>query len=160
MKIIILSLSLFIGCNAFAQTHQLVQHDGMVKDVNFIKQEQNLLFYSNPESQEQKSVSINAVALVKDLKSSEKQNISTKNQINSKDDYLKVIVLENQEQAAGLKVVEQFEGQLNKAKGISVWEQYDNTKRAVKYRAAEKGYPFVFIVKKSNGSYQATAYNY
>lgn len=160
MKIIILSLSLFIGCNAFAQTHQLVQHDGMVKDVNFIKQEQNLLFYSNPESQEQKSISINAVAVVKNLKSSEKQNISTKNQINSKDDYLKVVVLEKQEQAAGLKVVEQFEGQLNKAKGISVWEQYDNTKRAVKYRAAEKGYPFVFIVKKGNGSYQATAYNY
>jgi 5S rRNA maturation endonuclease (ribonuclease M5) len=160
MKIIIISLSLFVGSYAFAQTHQLVQHDGIVQDVNFIKQEQNLLFYSNPESQEQKSISIHAVAAVKDLKSSEKQNISSRNQINSKDDYLKVVVLDDQDQAVGLKVAEEFKGQVNKAKGISVWEQFENTKRAIKYRAAEKGYPFVTIEKKANGKYVATAYTY
>jgi 5S rRNA maturation endonuclease (ribonuclease M5) len=145
MKILFLSISLFLGCNAFSQTHQLVQHDGSIQDVNFIKQEQNLVIYS---------------AIVKDLKSSETQNISTKNQINSKEDYLKVVILNDKDEAAGLKVAEEFKGQLNKAKGISVWEQLENTKRALKYRAAEKGYPFVAITKKSNGNYEATAYTY
>ncbi|MBU0942806.1 MAG: hypothetical protein KKD36_15395 [Bacteroidetes bacterium] len=160
MKILFLSLSLFLGCNAFSQTHQLVQHDGSIQEVNFIKQEQNLVIYSHPESQEQKSISVHAVAVVKDLKSSEKQNISTKNQINSKEDYLKVVILNDKDEAAGLKVAEEFKGQLNKTKGISVWEQLENTKRALKYRAAEKGYPFVAITKKSNGNYEATAYTY
>lgn len=160
MKILFLSLSLFVGCTAFSQTHQLVQHDGSIQDVNFIKQEQSLVIYSHPESQEQKSISIHAVAAVKDLKSSEKQNISNKKEVNSKADYLNVIVLENKDQAVGLKVAEDFKGQLNKAKGISVWEQFENTKRAIKYRAAEKGYPFVMITKKSNGNYEATAYTY
>ena len=160
MKIIFLSLSIIIGINAFSQTHQLVQHDGIIQDVNFIKQEQNLIYYSNPESQEQKSISIYTVNAIKDLKSSEKRIITKKIELNSKADYFKVIVLEDQKLAAGLKVAEQWGGQLNKAKGVSVWEQYENTKRTVKYRAAEKGYPFVFIVKKGNGSYKATAYNY
>ena len=160
MKIFVLSLSVFMGCNAFAQTHQLIQHDGIVQDINFIKQDQNLVFYSNPESQEQKTISIHAVAALKELKSFENQIISSKNQINSKDDYYKVVVLEDQTQVTGLKVGEEFKGQLNIMKGISVWEQWENTKRAVKYRAAEKGYPFVTITKKSHGKYVATAYTY
>jgi hypothetical protein len=39
-----------MDANAPAQTHQLIQHDGIVQDINFIRQ--NLVFYSNPESQD------------------------------------------------------------------------------------------------------------
>jgi hypothetical protein len=49
--------------HAFAQTHQLIQHDGIVQDINFIKKTK-ILFYSNPESQEQKTISIHAVAVL------------------------------------------------------------------------------------------------
>jgi hypothetical protein len=138
----------------------LLQHNGNTLDVNYIKQEDHLVYYSNCDSQEQLAISIHAVAEVKSLKSSKSQIITQKTEIKSKDDYAKVIVLEDEKQAVGLKKAELFKGQLNKAKGISVWEQYENTKRAVKYRTAEKGFPFVIITRGTNGSYEATAYDY
>jgi hypothetical protein len=52
-----------MDANAFAQTHQLIQHDGIVQDINFIKIK-NLVFYSNPESQD-KTISIHVAALVR-----------------------------------------------------------------------------------------------
>lgn len=160
MKIIFFSISLILGCNVFSQTHQLMQHNGSIQNVNFIKQTQNLVFYAHPESQEQRSISKHAVAVLKDLTSFENQNISTKSLIISKEDYLKVVILNNKEETIGLNAAEVFKGQLNKTKGISVWEQLEYTERALKYRAAEKGYPFVSISKKSNGNYEAIAYTY
>jgi hypothetical protein len=160
MKVILLFLSLIFCCCIYSQSHQLLQHNGTTLDVNYIKQEGHLVYYSNFDSQEHQSISIHVVAEVKSLTSSKKQVITQKTEVRSKDDYLKVIVLEDEKQTVGLKKVQLFNGQLNKAKGISVWEQYEITKRAVKYRTAGKGFPFVIITRSTNGSYEATAYDY
>lgn len=160
MKVIISSFSLLFCCCIYSQSHQLLQHNGTTLDVNYIKQEHHLVYYSNIDSQEQQVISKHAVAAVKSLKSFENQIITQKAEINSKKDYAKVIVLEDDKQTIGLKKAQLFTGQLNKAKGISVWKQYQNTKWEVKYRTAERGFPFVLITRSTNGTYEATAYDY
>lgn len=160
MKITFLTLSLVLGFNAFAQTHQLVKHNGVEHQVNFIKQENNLIHYSHPGSQEHHKISLHAVSSLKNLKSSDHKIVSSKVAVASKSDYNKVQVLEHQDQAVGLKKADTFKGLLNKTKGISSSEQFENTKRSVKYLAAAKGYPFVAINKKNNGTYEAVAYTY
>lgn len=160
MKITFLTLALALGFNVFAQTHQLVKHDGVEHQVNFIKQENDIIHYSQPGSQEQHKISLHAVASIKDLKSSDHKTVSSKVAVASKSDYNKVKVLKHEDHVAGLKKVATFTGQLNKAKGISTSEQFANTTRSVKYKAAEKGYPFVTIDKKNNGTYEAVAYTY
>jgi hypothetical protein len=82
----------------------LLQHNGNTLDVNYIKQEDHLVYYSNCDSQEQLAISIHAVAEVKSLKSSKSQIITQKTEIKSKD-YAKVIVLD-EKQAVGLKKAE------------------------------------------------------
>ena len=160
MKNIFLATFLFFGILASAQTHQLVLHNGIVQNVNFIKQNDSLLFYSDSDSHEQKLISAHAVAYLKNLKTKEQIDITSKTVINDKKEYLKVTLFDHEDQVQGLKVVDSFNGYLNKAKGISKWEQYENTERIVRYHAATKGYPFVFIIKNANGSFKAIAYNY
>ncbi|MEO8254036.1 MAG: hypothetical protein ABI554_06570 [Flavobacterium sp.] len=160
MKITFLTLLLALGFTSFAQTHQLVKHDGAEHHVNFIKHENNVIHYSHPGSQEQQKISSHAVASIKHLKSSDHKKITEKVAVTSKSQYQKVKVLQHEDHALGLRKATVFKGQLNKAKGISSSEQFANTTRSVKYRAAEKGYPFVAINKKSNGTYEAIAYTY
>ena len=47
MKISFLTLLLILGSISFAQTHQLVKHDGTAHVVNFIKNENNIIFKKN-----------------------------------------------------------------------------------------------------------------
>jgi len=160
MKVTFLTLALVLGFNAFAQTHQLVKHDGVEHQVNFIKHENNVIHYSQPGSHEHHKISSHAVASLKNLKSAEHKTVSNKLAVSSKADYHKVQVLHHQDHAVGLKKVATFKGQLNRTKGISSAEQFEHTKRSIKYKAAAQGYPFVAINKKNNGTYEAIAYTY
>lgn len=160
MKVTILTLLLSIGGSAFAQTHQLIKHDGTVSSVNFIKNENNVIYYSNPESFEQQKISSFAVASLKNQKTSEIQTVSTKVAIAKECDFDKVTLLKQQDQTTGLKQVATYSGLLNKTKGISSSEQLDETIKSIKYKAAAKGYPFVSVNQKADGTYEAFAYNY
>lgn len=160
MKITFLTLVLTLGFNSFAQTHQLVKHDGVEHQVNFIKEENNLIHYSQPGSQEHYKISSHAVASLKNLKSSDHKTVSDKIAVTSKSDYNKVIVLDHEDHTVGLKKADTFKGLMNKTKGISAFEQFEKTVRSIKHRAAEKGYPFVIIDKKNNETYEAVAYTY
>ena len=161
MKITILALIAFLGLhNKYAQTHELVKHDGAVQQVNFIKQENNIIYYSNPGSQEQKQISFYAVSSIKNNSTSEYEMISTKINVDSKSDYRNVKVLKNESEATGLKKIETFTGQLNRTKGISTTEQFENTTQRIKHRVAAQGYSFVVINKFQNGTYKAIAYTY
>ncbi len=160
MKATFFTLLLILTSNAFAQTHQLTKHDGTVSSVNFIKNENNVIYYSNPESYEQQKISSFAVASLKNLKTSDLQTISPKVAVAKECDFDKVTVLKQQGQTAGLKQVVTFTGLLNKTKGISSAEQLDQTIKSIKYKAAAKGYPFVSVNQKTDGTYEAIAYNY
>lgn len=160
MKTTFFTLLLILSSNAFAQTHQLVKHDGTAYSVNFIKSENNIIYYSNPESHEQQKISSFAVASLKNQKTSDIQTVSTKVAIDAKCDFDKVTVLKQQDQTTGLKQVATYTGLLNKTKGISSSEQLDQTIKSIKYKAAANGYPFVTVNQKANGTYEAIAYNY
>ncbi|MCF6129547.1 hypothetical protein L1S35_07670 [Flavobacterium sp. AS60] len=160
MKTTFLTLLVILGSNAFAQTHQLVKHDGSEHAVNFIKNENGILYYSNPESYEQQKVSAYAVASLKNLKTSDVQTVSAKVAIAAKCDFDKVTVLSRKDQTAGLNQVATYTGILNKTKGISSSEQFEQTIQSIKQKAAAKGYPFITVTKKTNGDYEAVAYNY
>ncbi len=161
MKITFLALVAFLGLNnKYAQTHELVKHDGVVQQVNFIKQENNIIYYSNPGSPEQKQISSYAVSSIKNITSSEQKTVSSKVTVSSKSDYKNVKVLENQNQAIGLKKAATFTGQMNKTKGMSPSNQFANTTQSIKHRVAAEGYSFVAIKKMSNGTYEAIAYTY
>lgn len=160
MKTSFLFLFLVFGFKVFSQTHQIVKHDGEVHHVNFIKQENNLIFYSYMGSFEEHKISSHAVATLKNLQSSEVRIISSKVTVASKSDYIKVKVLQREDHAIGLKKATVFKGQLNRAKGISSFDQLEYTVRNVKQKAAGKGVPFVAINKKSNGTYEAIGYIY
>jgi hypothetical protein len=60
------------------------------------------LYFTQIPAKSKKTISIHAVAVLKELKSLE-NHISSKNQINSKDDYFKVVVLEDQTQVTGFE---------------------------------------------------------
>lgn len=160
MKIIFLSFYLFFGCSVFCQSHQIMHHSGLVLDVDYIKKDKDFVYYSNPGSQEELVISTYAVAWIKNLNSMQKVEVSPNVVINAKKDFDKVVILDNQNVASGLKIKQRFKGQLNKAKGISVFEQLENTKRAIKYMAADQGFPFASIVKLRNGKYEAVTYSY
>jgi hypothetical protein len=69
MKVIISSLSLIFCCCIYSNHINFTAQRNTL-DVNYIKQEDHLVYYSNCDSQEQLAISIHAVAEVKSLKSS------------------------------------------------------------------------------------------
>lgn len=161
MKITLLALTLLLGLNTqIAQSHEIVKHDGEKQKINFIKQENNIIYYSNPGSPELKEISTYAVSTLKTDASSEHVTISNKVTVASKSDYYKVKVLENEVQTLGLKKATTFTGILNKTKGMSPTAQMDRTIKIIKLRAAAEGYAFVSINKLGNGTYEAIAYTY
>ena len=96
MKITLLALTLLLGFNTqIAQSHEIVKHDGEKQKINFIKQENNIIYYSNPGSPELKEISTYAVSTLKKDASSEQVTVSNKVTVASKSDYNKVKVLKN-----------------------------------------------------------------
>ena len=160
MKIALLTLVTILSMNVSAQTHQLVKHDGTAYAVNFIKNENGVIYYSNPESYEQQKISALAVASLKNLKTSDLQTVSPKVAIATKCDSDKVTLVNHQDQTTGLKQGVTYTGLLNKTKGISASEQMQQTIQSIKTKAAAAGYPFITMAKKGDDSYEAIAYNY
>lgn len=161
MKITLLALTLLLGLNTqTAQSHEIVKHDGEKQKINFIKQENNIIYYSNPGSPELKKISTYAVSTLKTDVASEHVTVSNKVTVASKSDYHKVKVLNSENQATGLKKATTFTGQWNKTKGLSPNDQLKNTIQSIKYRVAKDGYSFVTINKLNNGTYEAIAYTY
>lgn len=159
MKIKFLILGLLFTSFAFSQTHQIIKHNGEQLDVNYIKQDNDLIYYSLNGSQEQLTISKYAVAALNENGSSKLKTISPKIVIADKREYNSVKVLKPS-QTIGLKEVETFTGLSTKTKGESPLALKEHTERRIKTKSAVNGYPFVSIVEKPDGMYHAIAYVY
>ena len=159
MKVTILSLAVLFTSAVFSQTHEIVKHNGEQLDVNFVKHEDGLLHYSLEGSQEQLKISKHAVSFLKDKATSKSELITPKIVVADKKDYHLVQVLESHH-TIGLKEADTFEGVLTKTKGETPLALKDQTQRRIKTKSATNGYPFVSIVEKPNGIYQAVVYVY
>ncbi|GIQ58863.1 hypothetical protein Flavo103_19990 [Flavobacterium collinsii] len=159
MKNIIITLSFLFANIAVGQSYQITKHNGEQLDVNFIKQENDLIYYSLNGSSEEHKISKYAVSQLTNKQTKESKKVSDKVVVDSKSDYKLVTVLP-QEKTVGLKQVANFSGVSTKTKGESPIANKNQTAMRVKSKLASNGYPFVSIVEKADGKYEAVAYAY
>lgn len=144
---------------AISQTHQITKHNGEQLDVNFIKNENGLIYYSFNGSSEEVKISKHAVSSITNKQTKTTQKVSDKIVVDSKDDYKMVTVLP-QEKTIGLKQVTSFTGVSTRTKGEPPIANQKQTAMRIKSKSASNGYPFVSIVDKGDGKYEATTYVY
>lgn len=159
MKILFFTLSILFTNVAISQTHQITKHNGEELEVNFIKHENDLLHYSVNGSFEEHKISQHAVSHLTNKQTNQTQKISDKIIVDSKSDYKLVKVLPH-EKTIGLKQVANFSGVSTKTKGEPPIANQNHTAMRIKTQSASNGYPFVSIIEKGDGKYEAIAYVY
>ena len=83
MKNLLTLLAILLTAQLFAQTHEIIKHDGEKLNVNFIKIESNLVYYTLPNSMEEQKISRYAVAQLNE-KSNEQSNWHKRIKISTK----------------------------------------------------------------------------
>jgi len=159
MKILYFTLAMLFANVAISQTHQITKHNGEQLDVNFIKNENGLIFYSLNGSSEEVKISKHAVSSITNKQTKTTQKISDKIVVDSKDDYKMVTVLP-QEKTIGLKQAASFTGVSTRTKGEPPIANQKQTAMRIKTKSASNGSPFVSIVDKGDGKYEAVTYVY
>jgi len=158
MKNLFFTLAILFLNIAISQTHQITKHNGEELDVNFIKNENGLIYYAVNGSAEEHKISKYAVSKITNKQTNQIQKISDKVIIDSKSDYSMVTVLP-QEKTIGLKQAANFTGVSTKTKGEPPMANKNQTALRIKTKSASSGYPFVSIIEK-DGKYEAIAYMY
>jgi len=158
MKNLFFTLAILFANIAISQTHQITKHNGEELDVNFIKNENSLIYYSFNGSAEEHKISKYAVSTITNKQTNQTQKVSDKVIVDSKSDYSMVTVLP-QEKTIGLKQAANFTGVSTKTKGEPPMANQNHTAMRIKTKSASNGYPFVSIIEK-DGKYEAVAYVY
>ncbi|MDP3680576.1 MAG: hypothetical protein Q8R22_07065 [Flavobacterium sp.] len=159
MKNLFIAFTILFTTSLIAQTHQIIKHDGETMDINFIKTANNLVYYTLPQSAEEKTISQYAVAQLNEKSKSDSKIISEKIQLNGKSDYKKVVVLKKH-QTIGLKesgIITSFYGG---TKGESSLSFSDNGEKRLKQNAALKGSAFIVILSNKPKDLKAAIYTY
>ena len=159
MKILYFTLAMLFANVAISQTHQITKHNGEQLDVNFIKNENGLIYYSLNGSSEEVKISKHAVSSITNKQTNTTQKVSDKIVVDSKDDFKMVTVLP-QEKTIGLKQAASFTGVSTRTKGEPPIANQKQTAMRIKTKSASNGSPFVSIVDKGDGKYEATTYVY
>ncbi|CAM3597377.1 hypothetical protein [Flavobacterium chungbukense] len=159
MKILYFTLAMLLANVAISQTHQITKHNGEQLDVNFIKNENGLIYYSLNGSSEEVKISKHAVSSITNKQTKTTQKVSDKIVVDSKDDYKMVTVLP-QEKTIGLKQAASFTGVSTRTKGEPPIANQKQTAMRIKTKSASNGSPFVSIVEKGDGKYEAVTYVY
>jgi hypothetical protein len=158
MKNVFFTLAILFANIAISQTHQISKHNGEELDVNFIKQENGLIYYSLNGSAEEYKITRYAVSKITNKQTNQTKKISDRVVVDSKSDYKMVTVLP-QEKTIGLKQAATFSGISTKTKGEPPIANQNHTALRIKTELASKGYPFVSIIE-NDGKYEAVGYMY
>lgn len=159
MKNIITAIAVFFTAQLFAQTHEIIKHNGEKLDVNFIKIENNLVYYAVPNSMEEIKISRYAVAQLNEKSKNNSKIISEKINLTEKSDYKKVIVLKESE-IIGLTKSENLTSHLGVVKGETRWSLSEMGENRLKENAASKGHQFIVITSNRPDKLKAIAYTY
>lgn len=159
MKNILTIIAVIITANLFAQSHEIIKHNGEKLEVNFIKAENNLIYYSLPSSTEEQKVSKYAVAQLNAKSTNSSKIISEKIQLTQKSDYKKVTTLKESE-TIGLKKSEVITGFIGKVKGQPYYELNKMIENSLQQKAANKGAQFIVLVSKDPENLKAITYTY
>jgi hypothetical protein len=159
MKNTLIAITLLLTTPLFAQTHEIIKHNGEKLEINYLKIENNFVYYSLPSSMEEKKISKYAVAQLSEKSKNNSQIISEKKYLKEKSDYTKVIVLKESE-TAGLTKSGDLTGFLEKIKGQSKLTLLEMGEKRLKENAAQNGNPFIVIVSNKTDDLKAIAYTY
>lgn len=150
---------LLFTVSLIAQTHEIIKHNGKKMEVNFIKIENNLLYYSNLNSMEERKISKYAVAQLKEMSKNDSQIISEKINPTGKSDYKKVVIL-NESETVGLKTTDTLNYFFGKIKGQSKLSLLEMGERRLKENAALQGNQFIVILSNKTSNLKAITYTY
>jgi hypothetical protein len=159
MKNLLTAIALALTTQLFAQTHEIVKHNGEKLEANFIKTEGNLVYYSLPGSAEEIKISLYAVSQLNEKSKNNSRIISKKIDLIGKSDYKKVIILKESE-TIGLKKSNNLTGFLGKVKGETRWTLAEMGENNLKQNAAKKGNQFIVITSNKIDNLKAIAYTY
>lgn len=159
MKNLFITFTILFTSSLIAQTHQIVKHDGETIEINFIKNENNLVYYTLPKSAEEKTISQYAVSQLNEKSKSTSEVISEKIQLNGKSDYKKVVVLKKH-QTKGLKETGLITSFYSGTKGENPLSFIDNGEKRLKQNAADKGSQFIVILSNKPKNLKAAIYTY
>lgn len=152
-------LVLTITASLIAQTHEITKHDGKTMELNFIKTENNLVYYTSAESSEEKKISRFAIYQLHDKSKKEAKTVSEKIELSGKADYKKVLVLKPS-QTAGLQESGVITSFLGRTKGETNQSFLDQAEKRLKQNAALKGSPFIVIISDKPKELKAVMYTY
>ncbi len=159
MKNLYTLLTLLFTASIVAQTHEIIKHDGKKMEVNFIKIENNLVYYSDLNSMEERKISKYAIAQLKEKSKTDSQIISEKINPTGKSDYKKVVIL-NESETIGLKRTDTLNYFFGKIKGQSKLSLLEMGERRLKENAALQGNQFIVILSNKTSSLEAVTYTY
>ena len=159
MRNLFIILMLTITASLIAQTHEITKHDGKTMELNFIKTENNLVYYSTAESSEEKKISQFAISQLHEKSKKEAKTISEKITLSGKADYKKVIVLKPS-QTEGLQESGVITSFLGRTKGETNQSFLDQAEKRLKQNAALKGSQFIVIISDKPKELKAVMYTY
>ncbi|HWS60290.1 MAG TPA: hypothetical protein VN182_05120 [Flavobacterium sp.] len=159
MKKIIVAIIVLFTAQLTAQTHEIIKHNGEKFEVNYIKMENNLVYYSLPNSMEEHKISRYAVAQLNEKDKSNSKIVSEKVNLSGNLDYRKVIVLKESE-TIGLTKSDTITLNHGVAKGETRWSLAQKGETRLKQNAAKKGHQFIVITSNKRDNLKAVAYTY
>lgn len=159
MKKIIIVLLFAFSLPIFAQTHILVKHNGDKIAVNYIKTNNNLIYYTIGDSQEEHSIAAFAVAELINKSTNVITKVTDKIIVNGGQDYRKVVLIDAN-QTKGLIATPKELKFNNNVKGQSPLVVKNHNVLVLKKKAAKEGIPFVLLTENNRADSSGRMYTY
>ena len=144
MRTFITLLFLAIATPFFAQSHTLVKHNGEKLNVNYIKTDNNLVYFNSGKDQVEQTISTFAVAELINTSTNATTKVSDKIVVNGEQDYNKVIVIAPNA-TTGLSSTTNGSKFVNRVKGQTPLAVQQQNITALKRKAVKEGIPFVSL---------------
>lgn len=158
MKNFITFLFFSFSLTLMAQSHVLIKHNGEKLNVNYIKNENNTIYFNSGKDQIEQTISAFAVAEVINNTTNQITKVSDKIVINGEQDYRKVMVIAPTA-TTGLASTKNTTV-ANRIKGQTPLAVQQQNLVALKRKAAKEGLPFVTVIEKNRAESSATMYAY
>lgn len=142
-----------------AQTHELIKHNGETLSVNYIKLENNWVYFSKPNNSEVEKISKHAVASIINKSNGESILVSNKIMITDKNSFNQVVFID-ESQTNGLTKGAYISSFYGVTKGQSEYDLNKMKKRRLQEKAASFKSPFVVILSEKPDETKAILYNY
>lgn len=159
MKTLLTFFCFSLSMAFFAQSHVLVKHSGEKLNVNYIKTDNNLMYFNTGKDQVEQTISTFAVAELINTATNATTKVSDKITVNGEQDYHKVIVIAPNA-TTGLTSTANDSKFVNRVKGQTPLAVQQQNITALKRKAAKEGIPFVSLAQNNRTESSATMYTY